>query len=74
MITFREELDTWVQDSKKKTTKSKKIMLVINSIKEFKNIVKNDPEFKYRATQILTKLLWVQDLSEANFTSTKSYE
>jgi len=46
MITFREELDTRVQDSKKKTTKSKKIMLIINSIKEFKNIVKNDPEFK----------------------------
>lgn len=46
---------------------------MINCIKEFKSISK-EPELRFRAVQILSTLLYLQELSELNISSTQSWE
>lgn len=54
-IAYRDELERNLDQGKKKQ-KAKKLMLMINCIKEFKSISK-EPELRYRAVQILSTLL-----------------
>jgi hypothetical protein len=46
---------------------------MLNSIREFKNLAR-EPELRYRAIQILSTLIWLQDLSELNIVSQNSWE
>jgi len=62
MIVLREELEgRTIENNKKKTSKNKKIMFVLNTIKELKTIFKQEFDLRYKATQIMTTLLWLQD-------------
>jgi hypothetical protein len=71
-LVFRDELERNLDQGKKKQ-KAKKLMLMINCIKEFKTISK-EPELRYRAIQILSTILYMQEISELNITSTSSGE